>query len=100
MKAIVTSACAVVCAVLGLAAQAADSGCEKILPEDQLTMTKAAVMEKYCVYVKRMKEREHIADTTNASLKTLAEASQCKKESTKLRDQLERQFEIKDPKCP
>jgi len=80
---------------------AAESGsCEKILPEDQLTMTKAVVLEKYCNYVKRMKEREKVIESTNASMKTLAEASQCKKESTKLREQLERQFETKDPHCP
>jgi hypothetical protein len=102
MKATLAAACAAVCATLALpAAQAADGGtCEKILPEDQVSMTKAAVMEKFCVYLKRMKDREHLAETTNASLKTLAEASQCKKESGKLREQLERQFEVRDPKCP
>jgi len=93
--------CAVAALLLSIQPVRADSTtCEKLTPEDQLGMTKAAILDKYCVYLKRMKEREKTVESTNASMRTLAEASQCKKESGKLREQLERQFEIKDPHCP
>jgi len=92
---------AVALAMLSTQPVRADSTtCEKLTPEDQLGMTKVAILDKYCTYLKRMKEREKTVESTNASMRTLAEASQCKKESGKLREQLERQFEIKDPHCP
>jgi len=93
-----TIAAACAAAVLAGSAYAYD-GCEKLTPDDRATMSKTALVDRYCLYRKRQKERERIAETTNASMRTLVEGGQCKKEADKIREVLEGHFEIKDPKC-